>query len=149
MKKNVIIFCVFAALAMLFASCKGGGGGDSKDSTTTTTDNAAGAWINETGTINSGLTIYEGLYFSDGKVYTAITKDKSTIYYINDTVIATYTNSGNTITMTASGNTDNITINNGTISSNSITYKKYTSAKIESRTSDEVTALMLSWLLNP
>lgn len=51
--------------------------------------------------------------------------------------------------MTASGNTDNITINNGTISSNSITYKKYTSAKIESKTGDELTALILTWVLNP
>lgn len=151
MKKNVIIFCVFAALAMLFASCKGGGGGDSKDSTTTTTDNAAGVWSDGT---DVGGYYYAGMYFTDGKIYLAYTKDKTTFYYNSENAAdGTYTTNGNEVTINITGGPSGTAIINGDTMTdksdpNNI-QKRYASAKIEGKTGDELTFLMLSWMTNP
>lgn len=107
MKKNVIIFCVLAALAMLFASCKGGGGGDSKDSTTTTVDNAAGVWIDKDDLNNPSALVCTGLYFTSGKSYLVFTFDKSTYFYITDEYTGvkagTYTANDNEVKITMDG----------------------------------------------
>lgn len=149
MKKNSIIFCTFAALAMLFAGCKGGGGGDSKDSTTTTVS-AEGAWINEA---DDGSGFFVGVYLKDGKVYAAATKDKLTIYYMNDAASAsgTYTASGNSITLTdaTTGKSETITINEGKITYGGDTFTKFDSAKIEGKSATDFSLLVFSWMTTP
>ncbi|MCQ2595161.1 MAG: hypothetical protein MJ196_07855 [Treponemataceae bacterium] len=149
MKKNVIIFCVFAALAMLFASCSGGGGGSTLNNLLTSVE---GAWLEETA--QSG--VYSGFYLQDGKVYPAATKDKSTIYYTKDTLgevaPGTYTSSGEEVKITYDGKTATCKRNGDTMtyteSGTTHTMKKH-SGTIEAKTAAEFEALMLSWILNP
>lgn len=148
MKKNVIIFCVFAALAMLFAGCKGGGGGDSKDSTTTNA-NAAGVWSD--GTDVGGY--YTGMYFADGKIYLAATKDKTTFYYNSENAAGTYTTNGNEVTINITGSTSGTAIINGDTMTdksdpNNI-LKRYASAKIEGKSATDFSRLIMTWAPTP
>lgn len=150
MKKNVIIFCVLAALAMLFASCKGGGGGDSKDSTTTTVDNAAGVWIEEVqlsiDLLGDGTErkFYMGKYLTDGKAFIIMTNDKKTAYCQKDSAPDnTYTINGNVITW-KDGTTDTIT-GGDTITNGAVTIKKYPSIKLEAKTDAEMEIIAKTW----